>query len=69
LIDAALQGPGQIHTHKIYQSVERPGKFQVSIDGLTLMPHFDTQSDAQIFLMGFSLGRAAGSGSKNPSTA
>jgi hypothetical protein len=64
LIEASMRAAGQIHTHKIFKSAMQPGKFQVSIDGLNMMQQFDTQADAQSFLMGFSFGFAAGSGSK-----
>ena len=65
LVEASMQGAGQIHNTKIFKSAMQPGKFQVSIDGLTLMQHFETQADAQLFLMGFSFGFATGSGSKS----
>jgi hypothetical protein len=66
LVEASMQGGGQIHNTKIFKSAMQPGKFQVSIDGLTLMQHFETQADAHLFLMGFSFGFATGSGSKSP---
>ena len=68
LIEASMREAGQIHTQKIYESVERPGKFQVSIDGLKLLPHFDTQADAQLFIQGFAFGFSAGSGSTPAAT-
>ena len=66
LIEASQRGAGQIHNTKIYKSAEQPGKFQVSIDGLTLLKHFETQTDAHTFIQGFVFGFSAGSGSKTP---
>lgn len=68
LIEASMREAGQIHTHKIFKSAMQPGKFQVSIDGLTLMSHFDTETNARDFIMGFRFGFAAGVGS-TPATA
>ena len=68
LVEASLRGAGQVHNMKVYESVEQPGKFQVNVDGLSLLQQFETQADAKLFIQGFTFGFSAGSGSK-PATA
>jgi hypothetical protein len=64
LIEALGRGAGQIHNMKIYESVEHPGKFQGSIDGLALLQHFETQANAKLFIQGYTFGFTAGLGSR-----
>jgi hypothetical protein len=63
LVEALIRGSGKVLNMKIYESVERPGKFQISIDGTVLQQHFESQDDAKLFIQGFTFGFSAGSGS------
>jgi hypothetical protein len=58
--EALVRGSNERHSIKILESGDQ---FQVSIDGSTLLPRFETPKDAKLFVQGYTVGFSVGSGS------
>jgi hypothetical protein len=66
LTEALAQGIWKRFSAEITPSIQKPGKFQVSIDGAPApVGQFDTEAEAQAYARGFVIGFSAGGGIKN----
>lgn len=62
LAEALAQGKSnRVFKIQVYES--EPGKYQASVDGVTLKQPFDSEHEARMYLRGFVFGFTTGSGS------